>query len=152
MITEESGLLGASGGEWTWLVDPLDGTNNVAIGLPAYVVGLALCRVGRAGARRGARPGDGADVVGDPGPRRAGPVGVAAVGVLPALSARAAPGLDPGVCCEQARRQSVPAEVGPGAERQTSAAAVGPVAAVGDARPWRHRRHRRLPRGGDRSA
>src|SRR5690606_40045797 len=44
---EESGLLGSPGGEWTWLVDPLDGTNNVAIGLPAYVVGLALCREGR---------------------------------------------------------------------------------------------------------
>ncbi|MGI5270889.1 inositol monophosphatase family protein [Nonomuraea sp. CA-218870] len=47
VIAEESGLLGASGGEWTWLVDPLDGTNNVSIGLPAYVVGLALCRAGR---------------------------------------------------------------------------------------------------------
>lgn len=47
VIAEESGLLGAAGGEWTWLVDPLDGTNNVAIGLPAYVVGLALCRAGR---------------------------------------------------------------------------------------------------------
>lgn len=47
VIAEESGLLGAPGGEWTWLVDPLDGTNNVAIGLPAYVVGLALCRSGR---------------------------------------------------------------------------------------------------------
>ena len=48
VIAEESGLLGGTGGEWTWLVDPLDGTNNVAIGLPAYVVGLALCRAGRA--------------------------------------------------------------------------------------------------------
>ncbi|WP_113700232.1 inositol monophosphatase family protein [Nonomuraea lactucae] len=47
VIAEESGLLGAPGGEWTWLVDPLDGTNNVAIGLPAYVVGVALCRSGR---------------------------------------------------------------------------------------------------------
>ncbi|WP_336204931.1 inositol monophosphatase family protein [Nonomuraea sp. LPB2021202275-12-8] len=47
VIAEESGLLGASGGEWTWLVDPLDGTNNVAIGLPAYVVGLALCHEDR---------------------------------------------------------------------------------------------------------
>lgn len=47
VIAEESGLLGASDAEWTWLVDPLDGTNNVAIGLPAYVVGLALCRVDR---------------------------------------------------------------------------------------------------------
>ncbi|HUR05722.1 MAG TPA: inositol monophosphatase [Nonomuraea sp.] len=47
VIAEESGLLGAAGGEWTWLIDPLDGTNNVVIGLPAYVVGLALCRSGR---------------------------------------------------------------------------------------------------------
>ncbi|MEU4577715.1 inositol monophosphatase [Nonomuraea sp. ATR24] len=47
VIAEESGLLGVSGSEWTWLVDPLDGTNNVAIGLPAYVVGLALCHGGR---------------------------------------------------------------------------------------------------------
>jgi len=47
VIAEESGLLGVSGAEWTWLIDPLDGTNNVAIGLPAYVVGLALCRAGR---------------------------------------------------------------------------------------------------------
>lgn len=47
VIAEESGLVGAASGEWTWLIDPLDGTNNVAIGLPAYVVGLALCRHGR---------------------------------------------------------------------------------------------------------
>lgn len=46
VIAEESGPLGAAGSEWTWLVDPLDGTNNLAIGLPAYVVGLALCHRG----------------------------------------------------------------------------------------------------------
>ncbi|GII54053.1 inositol monophosphatase [Planotetraspora thailandica] len=45
IIAEESGVHGA--GDWTWLIDPLDGTNNVAIGLPAYVVGLALCEGGR---------------------------------------------------------------------------------------------------------
>lgn len=28
---------------WTWLVDPLDGTNNVAIGLPVLTVGITLC-------------------------------------------------------------------------------------------------------------
>ncbi len=44
VIAEESGLGGDASGEWTWLIDPLDGTNNVAIGLPLYVVGLALCR------------------------------------------------------------------------------------------------------------
>ncbi|WP_182879006.1 inositol monophosphatase family protein [Microbispora sp. H10949] len=57
IVAEESGVHAGSdpgppagrpgddpaGGGWTWLVDPLDGTNNVAIGLPAYVVGLALC-------------------------------------------------------------------------------------------------------------
>jgi myo-inositol-1(or 4)-monophosphatase len=48
IIAEESGLLDAvsadgAGGGCTWLVDPLDGTNNVAIRLPAYVVGIALC-------------------------------------------------------------------------------------------------------------
>ncbi|NUS03194.1 MAG: inositol monophosphatase [Nonomuraea sp.] len=47
IVAEESGLTGTAGGEWTWLVDPLDGTNNVAIGLPTYVVGVALCRAGR---------------------------------------------------------------------------------------------------------
>ncbi|QXJ26958.1 inositol monophosphatase [Actinomadura graeca] len=49
IIAEESGVLdGAadadgSGKDLVWLVDPLDGTNNVAIGMPVYAVGLALC-------------------------------------------------------------------------------------------------------------
>ncbi|MGH4008403.1 MAG: inositol monophosphatase family protein [Pseudonocardiaceae bacterium] len=43
IIAEESGLLDADDSSWTWLVDPLDGTNNVVIGLSAYVVGVALC-------------------------------------------------------------------------------------------------------------
>jgi myo-inositol-1(or 4)-monophosphatase len=42
VVAEESGAHGLDNG-WTWLVDPLDGTNNVAIGLSTYVVGLALC-------------------------------------------------------------------------------------------------------------
>ncbi|MGW7450791.1 inositol monophosphatase family protein [Streptomyces sp. NPDC054787] len=42
ILSEEAGLLDAPG-ERTWLVDPLDGSNNVAIGLPAYVVGIGLC-------------------------------------------------------------------------------------------------------------
>ncbi|MGW7457685.1 inositol monophosphatase family protein [Streptomyces sp. NPDC054797] len=42
ILSEEAGLLDAAG-ERTWLVDPLDGSNNVAIGLPAYVVGIGLC-------------------------------------------------------------------------------------------------------------
>jgi myo-inositol-1(or 4)-monophosphatase len=49
IIAEESGLLaaipGGSAGDsgCTWLVDPIDGTNNMAIRLPTYVVGIALC-------------------------------------------------------------------------------------------------------------
>ncbi|MGH3766848.1 MAG: inositol monophosphatase family protein [Pseudonocardiaceae bacterium] len=43
MIAEEAGVLEASDARWTWLVDPLDGTNNLAVGLPTYVVGVALC-------------------------------------------------------------------------------------------------------------
>ncbi|SCL25515.1 inositol monophosphatase family protein [Micromonospora inyonensis] len=42
VIAEEGGEY-AAGDSWAWLVDPLDGTNNVAIGLPTYVVGIALC-------------------------------------------------------------------------------------------------------------
>jgi myo-inositol-1(or 4)-monophosphatase len=48
----EHGVIAEEGGEyaaddaWAWLVDPLDGTNNVAIGLSAYVVGIALCERG----------------------------------------------------------------------------------------------------------
>jgi myo-inositol-1(or 4)-monophosphatase len=44
IIAEESGVLGLDDDRWVWLVDPLDGTNNVAIGLSAYVVGIALCK------------------------------------------------------------------------------------------------------------
>lgn len=47
IVAEEGGVTdGRSGGPAsgrTWLVDPLDGSNNVVIGLPAYVVGIALC-------------------------------------------------------------------------------------------------------------
>lgn len=45
ILAEESGELCGDGGDGgrTWLVDPLDGSNNVVIGLPAYVVGIALC-------------------------------------------------------------------------------------------------------------
>lgn len=49
IIAEEAGVLEAGGlkgtdAAWTWLVDPLDGTNNLAVALPTYVVGVALCR------------------------------------------------------------------------------------------------------------
>ena len=47
VIAEESGTGGGGDTTWTWLVDPLDGSNNVAVGLSSYVVGLALCRDGQ---------------------------------------------------------------------------------------------------------
>jgi myo-inositol-1(or 4)-monophosphatase len=43
VIGEEVGLLDTAESPWTWLVDALDGTNNVVIGLNTYVVGIALC-------------------------------------------------------------------------------------------------------------
>lgn len=43
VLAEESGTLGPADSRWTWLVDPLDGTNNLAVALPTYVVGIALC-------------------------------------------------------------------------------------------------------------
>ncbi|PLT47529.1 Histidinol-phosphatase [alternative form] [Paenibacillus pasadenensis] len=39
--SEETGWHGAPG-DWLWLVDPLDGTNNYAIGLPVYGVSITL--------------------------------------------------------------------------------------------------------------
>jgi myo-inositol-1(or 4)-monophosphatase len=45
--SEEAGIVAGDGdGAWLWLTDPLDGTNNVAIGLSMYVVGMTLCRDG----------------------------------------------------------------------------------------------------------
>jgi myo-inositol-1(or 4)-monophosphatase len=44
IIAEESGLHEAGNSSWSWLVDPLDGTNNIVIGLSAFVVGIALCQ------------------------------------------------------------------------------------------------------------
>lgn len=43
VIAEESGVVGVERHRCVWLVDPLDGTNNVAIGMPVYAVGIALC-------------------------------------------------------------------------------------------------------------
>lgn len=39
--SEETGWAGVDS-EWLWLVDPLDGTNNFAIGLPVYGVSVTL--------------------------------------------------------------------------------------------------------------
>jgi myo-inositol-1(or 4)-monophosphatase len=43
IMAEEAGLLDGPDRAHVWLVDPLDGTNNLAIGLHTYVVGIALC-------------------------------------------------------------------------------------------------------------
>lgn len=41
--SEETGWTGVEG-EWLWLVDPLDGTNNYAVGLPVYGVSITLIK------------------------------------------------------------------------------------------------------------
>jgi myo-inositol-1(or 4)-monophosphatase len=41
VLAEESGRSGDGGA--LWVVDPLDGTHNLAVGLPVYSVGIALC-------------------------------------------------------------------------------------------------------------
>ncbi|TKK77120.1 inositol monophosphatase, partial [Herbidospora galbida] len=46
IVAEESGAAGADG-DRVWFVDPLDGTNNLAIGLPVYAVGIAFCVAAR---------------------------------------------------------------------------------------------------------
>jgi myo-inositol-1(or 4)-monophosphatase len=45
----QSEEMGTSGGEseWMWQIDPLDGTNNFAIGLPLYGVSITLCHLER---------------------------------------------------------------------------------------------------------
>ena len=46
ILAEESGAGGAASGEWTWIVDPLDGTRNYARGLPHYCTTMALAQHG----------------------------------------------------------------------------------------------------------
>lgn len=43
IVSEESGASYVQDSKWTWLVDPLDGSNNVVMGLPIVAIGLALC-------------------------------------------------------------------------------------------------------------
>jgi myo-inositol-1(or 4)-monophosphatase len=43
ILSEESGTAWDSPGPWTWLVDPLDGSNNIVVGLPVAAIGLTLC-------------------------------------------------------------------------------------------------------------
>src|SRR6185437_11999915 len=42
IISEEIGEIHGQGA-WTWLIDPLDGTNNVVVGLPVFSIGITLC-------------------------------------------------------------------------------------------------------------
>lgn len=45
LLTEEEGAL-ARGGEYCWIVDPIDGTINYARGFPLWGVSIALARAG----------------------------------------------------------------------------------------------------------
>jgi myo-inositol-1(or 4)-monophosphatase len=42
IISEEIGHISGDCA-WTWLIDPLDGTNNVVVGLPVLAIGITLC-------------------------------------------------------------------------------------------------------------
>jgi myo-inositol-1(or 4)-monophosphatase len=44
-LTEENGSTGC-GSDYTWIVDPLDGTNNYVFGIPLYCVSVSLARGG----------------------------------------------------------------------------------------------------------
>lgn len=43
IVSEESGRAFEMSSPWTWLVDPLDGSNNIVVGLPIVSIGLTLC-------------------------------------------------------------------------------------------------------------
>lgn len=47
-ITSEEGGAVDGPAEWTWLIDPLDGTNNVVLGIPLYGSCVTLCHNGDA--------------------------------------------------------------------------------------------------------
>ncbi len=44
ILAEESGEGGAAVAEYTWIVDPLDGTRNYSVGVPQFAVTFALAR------------------------------------------------------------------------------------------------------------
>ncbi|MBI3744272.1 MAG: inositol monophosphatase [Chloroflexi bacterium] len=44
ILAEESGKGGAIAAEWTWIIDPLDGTRNYSIGVPHFATTMALAR------------------------------------------------------------------------------------------------------------
>lgn len=47
-ITSEEGGAVEGASEWTWLIDPLDGTNNFVLGIPLYGSCVTLCHRGEA--------------------------------------------------------------------------------------------------------
>ncbi|MHB1595948.1 MAG: inositol monophosphatase family protein [Streptosporangiaceae bacterium] len=48
ITSEEGGIVDGADIEWSWLIDPLDGTNNVALGLPLCGSCVTLCHNGKA--------------------------------------------------------------------------------------------------------
>jgi myo-inositol-1(or 4)-monophosphatase len=42
IVSEEIGNIDGDDA-WTWLIDPVDGTNNVVVGLPVLAIGITLC-------------------------------------------------------------------------------------------------------------
>lgn len=46
IISEEAGRLGEIKEGYTWIIDPLDGTRNYAIGIPFFSISIALTRDG----------------------------------------------------------------------------------------------------------
>jgi len=47
IVSEEIGKVGGDEA-WTWLIDPVDGTNNVVVGLPVLSIGITLCHLNAA--------------------------------------------------------------------------------------------------------
>jgi 3'(2'), 5'-bisphosphate nucleotidase len=47
LLSEETGMEGPAGGDWLWMVDPLDGTRAYAKGKPGFSVMLGLLCEGR---------------------------------------------------------------------------------------------------------
>ena len=46
-VTEESTIESNRNTEYTWIIDPLDGTTNFLHGLPAWCISVALCQHGK---------------------------------------------------------------------------------------------------------
>jgi len=47
IVAEEGGGRVCPGADWTWVVDPLDGTTNFVVGLPHYAVSIGALHRGR---------------------------------------------------------------------------------------------------------